>query len=74
MVLEYLRELLSDRYGCDPQDVEMAASLDELNITKNDLDEIVLCLGELYGTVIPTADLYAFETVEDLVGYVEDRF
>ena len=73
MVLEYLQELFGDRYGCDPEEVEMAASLDELNITNDDLDEIALCLGELYGTVIPTADLHAFETVEDLVGYVEDR-
>ena len=73
MVLEYLRELLSDRFGCAGEDVEMPTLLDDLNLTVDDLGEIALCLGELYGTQIPTAELLSFQTVEDLVGYVEDQ-
>lgn len=73
MVLNYLVTLLSDRYGCDSEDVIMAASLDDLNLTADDRGEIALFLGEVYGVEIPTEELCAFETIEDLVGYVEDR-
>ena len=73
MVLSYLVTLLSDRYGCDSEDVIMAASLDELNLTADDLGEIALFLGEVYGVEIPTEALTEFETIEDLVGFVEDR-
>lgn len=73
MVLNDLVTLLSDRYGCDEDEIQMAATLDDLNLTADDLDEIALFLGEVYGVEIPTADLRAFETIEDVVGYVEDR-
>ena len=73
MVLHYLITLLADRYGCDPEDVTMAALLDDLNLTMDDRGEISMLLGELYGVEIPTDDLETFETVEDLVGFVEDR-
>ncbi len=73
MVLNYLVTLLSDRYGCNEEDIEMAATLDDLNLTADDLDEIALFLGEIYGVDIPTAALRAFETIEDIVGYLEDR-
>lgn len=73
MVLNYLVTLLSDRYGCEGEDVVMAATLDDLNLTADDLGDIALFLGEVYGVDIPTDALRSFETVEDLVGYVEDR-
>ncbi len=65
--------MLIDRYGCDPDDIVMAATLDELNLSADDLTEIVLCLYEQFGVDIPEHEWKQFETVEDLVGYVEDR-
>lgn len=72
-VLEYLRGLIADRFGCEEEDVFMAANLDELNLSADDRTEIALCLQDLYGVEISSRELDSFETVEDLVGYVEDR-
>lgn len=73
MVLEKLRALLCDRFGCDGEDVELATSLDELNLYADDLDEIAVWFGDAYGVEVSSEDLRAFETVEDIVGYIEDR-
>ena len=73
MVLEKLAALLSDQYGCDPEDVTMAATLDELNLTDHERGELAFTLEEVYGVEIPDEALSAFVTVEDFVGYIEDR-
>lgn len=73
MVLKKLAALLSDQYGCDPEDVTMAATLDDLNITGRERGELAFILEELYGVNIPEEELSAFVTVEDFVGYIEDR-
>lgn len=73
MVLPYLATVLPDRCGCDPEDVTMAARLDDLNLSRDDLSDVALLLQELYGVEMPTEELDAAETIEDLVGYVEDR-
>ena len=73
MTLPFLRQLLVDRYGCDVEDVLMATTLDELNLSADDLAEIVMCLYEAFGVDIPEAEWSQFETVEDLLGYIEDR-
>lgn len=73
MVLDALRHLLSDRFGCDSDDIELASTLDDLNLYTDDLAEIAVWFGEAYGVEITTEELYAFETVEDIVGYIEDH-
>ena len=73
MVLEYLQQFFADRFGCDEEDVIMAAALDDLNLSADDKYEMSLCLHDLYGVEIPADCLQSFETVEDVVGYVEDR-
>ncbi len=73
-VLERVRDYLCERCGCFEEDVELSASLDELNVADFEREGIAFLLGEVYGIEIPTDELMAFETLEDLVGYVEDRF
>lgn len=73
MVLEQLSRLLCDRCGCEAEDVTMAAGLDDLNITPDERGELAFALGELYGVEIPDDLLQGFVTVEDFVGYIEDR-
>ena len=73
-VFEQTREFLCERCGCFYEDVEMAASFDELNVADFEREELAFLLTERFGVEIPTHELLAFETVEDLVGYVEDRF
>ena len=72
-VLDVLTRLFCSKYGCDPEDVEMAASLDDLNIAPHEREDMAMILEELYGIAIDDATLDEFETVEDVVGYIEDR-
>ena len=72
-VLDVLTALFCEKYACDPECVEMAASLDELNIAPHEREDMAVFLGELYGVDIDDATLDGFETVEDVVGYVEDH-
>lgn len=73
-VLERVREYLCEHAGCDPEEVELAATLDDLNVADFEREALSLLLTEAYEVAIPDEELFAFETVEDLVGYVEDRF
>ncbi|MBQ9414215.1 MAG: hypothetical protein IJU16_03705 [Clostridia bacterium] len=72
-VLDVVRAYFCEQCGCFYEDVEMAARLDDLNITDFEREHAAFLLGEKYDVEIPTAELMAFQTVEDLVGYVEDR-
>lgn len=71
-VLDILTALFCEKYGCDPEDVEMAASLDELNIAPHEREDMAMVLGEMYGIDFDDDALFGFETVEDVVGYIED--
>ena len=71
-VLDVLTVLFCCNYGCEPEDVEMAATLDDLNIAPREREDMAVFLGEMYGVEIDDDTLDGFETVEDVVGYVED--
>ena len=73
MVLEILRKLLIDRVGCEAEDVEMAASLDDLNVTEDERIELAMTLWEMFVSEPIPEEFPAWELVEDLVGYIEDR-
>lgn len=51
----------------------MGDTFDELNITAEERSDLALALEELYGVPIPTEALEECRSVEDLVGYIEDR-
>ena len=72
-VLDVLTALFCRNYGCEPEDVQMTATLDELNIAPHEREDMAVFLGEMYGLVIDDDTLCGFETVEDVVGYVEDH-
>ena len=72
-VLDVLMRLFCTKYGCEPEDVEMAASLDALNIAPHEREDMAMVLEEIYGIPIDDDTLDGFETVEDVVGYIEDR-
>lgn len=71
-VLDVLTALFCRNYGCEPEDVQMDATLDELNIAPHEREDMAVFLGEMYGVVIDDDTLDGFETVEDVVGFVED--
>ena len=72
-VLDVLMRLFCTQFGCEPEDVEMAATLDALNIAPHEREDMAVFLGEMYGLNIEDDTLDGFDTVEDVVGYVEDR-
>lgn len=51
----------------------LTASIDELNLTPDELDDMSVALSDAYGVTIPDDALASFVTIEDIVGYVEDR-
>lgn len=73
MVLELIRYWLCDRLGCEPEEIGLSVSFDELNVHFGELTELAVTVGERFGVEIPDEALDTFATVEDLVGYVEDR-
>lgn len=73
-VLERVRDYLCEHVGCDPEDVVLTATFDELNVADFERESLALLLTEIYEIEIPEEELAIFETLEDLVGYVEDRF
>ena len=73
MILEKLRGLLVDRFGCDEEEVTLAATLDDLNLYNDDRAEIAVWFLDLYGVEISAEEIDAWETVEDIVGYIEDH-
>ncbi len=72
-VLDVLVRLFCTKYGCEPEDVVMAASLDELNISPYEREDMAMLLEEMYGISIGDDILDGFETVEDVVGFIEDN-
>ena len=73
-VFERVREYLCERCGCLWDDVELAATFDALNVADFEREDLAFLLTERYGVEIPSEALASFETLEDLVGYIEDRF
>ena len=73
-VLDVLTALFCGKYGCDPEDVELAATLDGLNIAPHEREDMALQLEERYGVAIDDDTLDGFVTVEDVVAFIEDNF
>ena len=73
MVLELVKFLLCDRFGCEEEDVALSASFDALNLHIDEVAELAAAVGERFGVEITDTELENFFTVEDLVGFVEDR-
>ena len=72
-VLDVLMRLFCTQFGCEPEDVELAATLDELNIAPHEREHMAMVLEEMYGIAIDDDTLDNFETGEDVVGFIEDR-
>ncbi len=71
-VFDTVTALFCEKYGCEPADVDMGASLDALGILPHEREDMALVLGEIYSVLFDDATLDGFETVEDVVGYIED--
>ncbi len=72
-VLEVIRRLFAGKYACDPADVELTATLDDLNIAPFERRDMLMTLGTLYRLDIDPQTAAGWQTVEDIVEYIEDR-
>ncbi len=71
-VIDRLTVLFCEKYGCDPDDIELGASLDTLGILPHEREDMAMVFEEMYGVEFDDETLDGFETVEDIVGYIED--
>lgn len=72
MVFEKVKGFVVDQLGVDPDQVEMDTNLmKDLEADSLDAVEIILAVEDGYGLDIPDETAEKFETVRDLVEYVE---
>lgn len=72
MVFEKVKGFVVDQLGVDPDQVEMDTNLmKDLEADSLDAVEIILAVEDEYGLDIPDETAEKFETVRDLVEYVE---
>ena len=72
MVFEKVKSVVVEQLGVDPDQVEMDTNLmKDLEADSLDAVEIILAVEDEYGLDIPDETAEKFETVRDLVEYVE---
>ena len=72
MVFEKVKSFVVEQLGVDPDQVEMDTNLmKDLEADSLDAVEIILAVQDEYGLDIPDETAEKFETVRDLVEYVE---
>ena len=69
MVFEKIREIIIEQLQVDESEVTM-----DTNLMKDSLDavEIIMAIEDEYGIEIPDEEAEKFQTVRDLVKYVEE--
>ena len=73
MTFEKIRELIVEQLGIDEDMVEMDTNLMKDLGDSLDMVEIILGIEETFGLEIPDEEAEKFETVRDLVEYVDDH-
>ena len=72
MVFEKVREIIVEQLGVDESDVTMDTHLmKDLQADSLDAVEIIMAIEDEYGIEIPDEDAEKFQSVSDLVKFVE---
>lgn len=72
MVFEKVREIIAEQLGVDENDVTMDTHLmKDLEADSLDAVEIIMAIEDEYGIEIPDEDAEKFQSVSDLVKFVE---
>ena len=72
MVFEKVREIIVEQLGVDENDVTMDTHLmKDLEADSLDAVEIIMAIEDEYGIEIPDEDAENFQSVSDLVKFVE---
>lgn len=74
MVFDEVKKILIDVIGLPEDEVSLKSHLyDELDADSLDISQVVLSLDNKYKIDIDQQDVLNFETVEDIVKYVEGQ-
>lgn len=74
MTFDTIRDLIVEQLGIDASAVEMDTNLmKDLEADSLDAVEIILGIEEAFGIEIPDEEAEKFETVRDLVTYVDEQ-
>ena len=74
MTFEKVKEIIVDTINCDESAITMDAKLKEdLNIDSLDSMELVMALEEAYGITIEESALGSFESVKNIVEYIDSH-
>lgn len=74
MTFEKVKEIIVDTINCDESEIAMDAKLKEdLNIDSLDSMELVMALEEAYGITIEESALGSFESVKNIVEYIDSH-
>jgi acyl carrier protein len=69
-----IRDMICDILTCEADDLTVDSFLsDDLGMTPDDLEELVAVLQEEFEIEIPDIDAEDWETVGDLIGYVQEK-
>ena len=73
-MLEKIKEIVAEQLSVDAADVELETNFkDDLGADSLDLFELVMALEEEYNCEIPSDDLSAIATVEDVINYLKEH-
>ncbi|MBQ9416868.1 MAG: acyl carrier protein [Clostridia bacterium] len=73
-MFEKLQSLLIDKFNYDKDQIKMETKLGaELGLNSIELAELVMSCEEEFNIEIPDDDIHDFETIGDVVAYLEKR-
>ena len=74
MIFDKIKDIIIDQLQVEESDVDMDTNLmKDLEGDSLDMVEIILGIEETFGLEIPDEEAEKFETVRDLVEYVDDH-
>ena len=72
MILDKIKEFIIDQLGVDPDDIQMDTNLmKDLEADSLDAVEIIMAIEDEYDIEIPDEDAEKFQTIRDIVNYLE---
>ena len=74
MTFDKIKELIAEQLGVDEDSITLETNLiKDLEADSLDAVEIIMAFEETYDFEIPDEEAEKFQTVQDLVDYVEDN-
>lgn len=74
MIIDKIKAIIVEQLNVDPGEIKPETNLmKDLEADSLDAVEIILAIEDEYGIEIPDDDAEQFQTVGDLVNYVESR-